>query len=121
ATGLPAGLSVVKTSQTNNGVRPSTATWAVQGTVTAPPGRYPVTINVSDGVSPVQPVKFTVDVTAESAAAAYTGPTSAAAPRGGDDAVDLTLTANVTQVPDGTAGDLSRATAAFVDTTTGQT
>ncbi len=114
ATGLPAGLSVVKTSV--GATQP--ATWALQGNVSAGPGVYDATVTVTDGTDSAEhPVSITV--TREDASVSYTGPSSAEAPTGGDDAVDLTLTADVLAQADGTPGDLTLAAATFTDTTTG--
>jgi hypothetical protein len=111
---LPAGLALQQTGT------PASATWTVTGTTTAPPGVLPVTIKVSDGTQTTD-VPLTFTVSAEDATPTYTGPTSAVAPTGGDDAINLTLTATVSQAADGNPGDLGTATATFTDTTTGDT
>jgi hypothetical protein len=55
-------------------------------------------------------------VLAEDATASYTGPATAEAPTGGDDAVSVPLSAHVTQAADGSLGDLTQATVTFKDT-----
>lgn len=103
--GLPTGLSLVKTASSPGG-GPATATFTVQGTALAAPGSYPVTVTVNDGANPAQTTNFTVTVTAESATVGYTGPASA--PAG-----SVALSAQVTEVADSAAGDLSTATVTF--------
>ena len=117
--GLPAGLSLVKTAASTPGTTPGTSTWAVQGAVTAAPDSYPVTITVTDG-STSKIVDFTIVVGVEDATVTYTGPTAVTAQSGGTDAVDITLTADVAASADGTAGDITRSTVTFRDTTTSE-
>ncbi|WP_372734146.1 reprolysin-like metallopeptidase [Nocardioides sp.] len=116
---LPAGLALAKADQSGPGIVPGTAQWNVTGTATGPPGDYPIQIEVSDGVAS-RTSAVTVTVTADSGAATYTGPTEVAAPSGGPDAVEIPLSAEVTQVADATPGHLDTATLTFKDATTGQ-
>ncbi len=122
ATGLPAGLSLTRTTSSEPGVRPGTATFRVSGATTATPApAAPVEITVSDGVAPAKKANLTIAVTKEDAAPTYTGPTQAVASQGGTDAVEVTLSADVVDAADGSLGDLGRATATFVDTITDET
>ncbi|GAB3248950.1 M12 family metallo-peptidase [Nocardioides dilutus] len=109
-TGLPSGLSLAEDGP---------GSWAVTGTALAPPGTYPVHLEVTDGVD-TKTFDRNVVVTGESATATYDGPTEVAAPTGGPDAVDLALSATVVEVPDGTPAPLSTATLTFTDATTGE-
>ena len=88
------------------------------GAVTAAPGTYPVHLEVTDGTE-TKVFDRSVVVTRESATATYDGDTSAAATHGGPDAVEVLLGAAVAEVPDGTSGSLTTATATFTDLTSG--
>jgi hypothetical protein len=80
ATGLPAGLSITKTSD-NGGTISGSATWTISGAVTASAGNYPVTVTVNDGgARPVGTLDITITVTQEDAALLYNG--SVAIPAG---------------------------------------
>jgi hypothetical protein len=114
---LPAGLAVARIAASAEGVEPGTAQWGLTGTVSGAPGEYPVEIGVSDGVAD-QTFPLLVTVTPESATATYQGPTEVAAPTAGDDAVEIDLTATVTEEVDATPGSLSTATLRFTDTAT---
>src|SRR5262249_2415106 len=46
-----------------DGTLPGTRTWTVTGSVSAPPGTYPVTVSVSDADENVGTTSFTIDVT----------------------------------------------------------
>ena len=85
------------------------------GAVTAAPGSYPVTVDVSDGTDSEE-VSFTIVVTQEDATATYTGPATEEAPTGGNDVVSVPLSAHVTQAADGSLGDLTKATVTIKDT-----
>ena len=113
--GLPAGLSLQQSGT------PSSATWTVVGTITAAPGSYPATIDVTDGTDTELDVPLTVNVTAENASASYTGPSSAVLANAGDPTVDVDLTGTLVAAADGNTGDIATATADFVDVTTSQT
>ena len=108
-TGLPTGLLLAE---------PSPGSWSVTGTALAAPGSYPVHLEVTDG-DLTKAYDRTVVVTGESATAAYDGPTTVAATQGGPDAVDLPLSATVTEVADGTPASLGTATLTFTDVTSG--
>ena len=101
-TGLPSGLSLV-------GVVPGLVGGG-RHRAGRRPRTYPVHLEVADGVT-TKAFDRNVVVTAESATAAYDGPTSVSATQGGPDAVDLPLSASVAEVPDATPGLLSSATA----------
>ncbi|MBJ7357695.1 reprolysin-like metallopeptidase [Nocardioides sp.] len=109
-TGLPDGLSLAETGP---------AAWAVTGAVTAPPGSYPLHLEVSDGVA-TKAFSRTLVVAGEAATATYDGPTDLTAPHGGPDAVEIPLSATVAEVPDGTPASLGSATLAFTDASTGE-
>jgi hypothetical protein len=114
-TPLPTGLSL----STNQGTD-AAGNWVVSGTTFAPTGAYPVTIHVTDGTQTTD-VPITITVTQENATPTYTGPTSASAPSAGTGVVSVPLTATIDQQADGTVGDLTTATATFVDATTSAT
>ncbi|GAB3254358.1 hypothetical protein GCM10027448_21400 [Nocardioides dilutus] len=118
-TGLPAGLSLVKTSASDPGVVPSTSTWTVQGTSSAILGSYPVSISVTDAVTS-EVVDFTIASAPENATPTYTGDT-AETTAAGESTVAVTLSAAVVEQTDGSPGDLSTATATFIDTVTSTT
>ncbi len=120
-TGLPAGLALTRQSASADGVRPGTATFTVTGADTAAPGTFPVSVTVADGAAPNKVATFTVEVSKEDATAAYTGPDSATATKGGTDAVDVELKADIAQADDGSLGDLTTATATFTDTVSSET
>jgi hypothetical protein len=63
ATGLPAGLGLSVGDTSADGALPGTRTWTVTGSVSAPPGTYPVTVSVSDADANVGTTSFTIDVT----------------------------------------------------------
>jgi hypothetical protein len=63
ATGLPAGLGLSVGDTSVDGTLPGTRTWTVTGSVSAPPGMYPVTVSVSDADGNVGVTSFTIDVT----------------------------------------------------------
>ncbi|TCO57361.1 M12 family metallo-peptidase [Actinocrispum wychmicini] len=63
ATGLPTGLSLTG----------SAGTWSLSGTVSAPPGDYPVSIAVTDDTGGVRTASFVLKVIPEDATATYTG------------------------------------------------
>ena len=115
ADGLPAGLSLVEGDVSPSGELPSTGTWLVIGDVTAPPGSYPVTFTVHDGVNTDQTFTTTVVVAPEDATVTYTGPTAVGAPQGGNDVVSVPLSAHVVQAADLHPGDLTTATVTFKD------
>jgi hypothetical protein len=63
ATGLPAGLGLSVTSTSDDSTVPGTRTWTVTGSVSAPPGTYPVTVSVTDADGNVGTTSFAIDVT----------------------------------------------------------
>jgi hypothetical protein len=63
ATGLPAGLALSVGSTSADGTVPGTRTWTVTGSVSAPPGTYPVTVSVTDPDGNVGTTSFTIEVT----------------------------------------------------------
>lgn len=117
AVGLPNGLTLTRTNGTSAGAIPSDATWSVTGTVDDEPGSYPVTITVVNGTR-TRTVTFTIAVGPEHATASYTGPSGVLTSTGGDDAVDIEVTAAVMEEADSNPGDLRLATATFVDEVT---
>ncbi|HCB07387.1 MAG TPA: hypothetical protein PLZ93_14675 [Nocardioides sp.] len=121
ATGLPAGLTIVPTSQTAAGVRPSTTTWSITGKTLVAPGTYPGSVDVSDGQTH-QAITFNVTVGKKMTTAKYSGPTTVMAPAMGNDIVDLGLSAYLTEPANYMEyNDFTLATATFKDTTTGET
>ncbi len=114
------GLSLTPQSTSPDGVRPGQAVFLVEGDVTEAPGAHTATLTVTEpGVdSRTTTDTFAVAVTPEDAAAAYSGPTEATAPRGSP--AGVVLEATVTDATDGHAGDISRATVTFVDRATGE-
>jgi MBG domain (YGX type)/Putative Ig domain len=63
APGLPAGLTLAVISTSDASTLPGTRTWTVSGSVSAPPGTYPVAVTVSDADGNVGTTSFTIDVT----------------------------------------------------------
>jgi len=118
ATGLPAGLSLTRTSATDatESTPVSSGAWTVSGKVSADvvQSPYPVTVTIDDG-SVNAPVtrQFSVDVTPQAATVAYTGDTSFT--NESTDPIEVPLSAKVTSG----AGDLSTAEVTFTDTATG--
>ena len=114
ATGLPAGLTLSAKHTTS----PSSASWTLSGTPTAPPGSYPAHVTVTDGAGS-DGFDVTVAVAAEDATVVYTGPTSVVGPDPDADEVPVTMTAQVAQAADGTPGPINAATVTFTDTVDG--
>jgi hypothetical protein len=73
ASGLPAGLSLVPSSVSDDSTRPGTASWTLAGRVSAAPGTYEVTVVVSDDSGGTQSIALTIAVTPEDAEAVFTG------------------------------------------------
>jgi hypothetical protein len=113
--GLPTGLVLTRTPASDPGTSPSEASWSVTGAATGPLGDHPVTFTVTDGTSTPQVVATTIRVVAEDATATYTGDRTAEAPRTGNDAVPVRLSAHVSAAADGTPGDVTAATVTFTD------
>jgi len=113
--GLP-GVAMVTIGTSADGVSPGTASFRLDGTVTSAPGTYPVTVSLTAPGGQTATSVFEVLVTLEDATAVYTGDRTAssdpAAPR-------LRLAATVTDVDDGSRGDISTAIVRFVDRATG--
>ncbi len=63
SSGLPAGLALSVSSTSDASTLPGTRTWTVTGSVSAPPGTYPVTVTVSDADTNVGTTSFTIVVT----------------------------------------------------------
>ena len=120
AEGLPTGMSLTRTSVSAPGVLPGTATFEITGATTDAPGSFEATATVSDGAAADAVADLTVEVALEDATPTYTGPAEATATSGGTDAVDVTLSADVVETDEET-GDLTLATATFVDTVTEET
>ncbi|HRD59655.1 MAG TPA: hypothetical protein PLZ93_02520 [Nocardioides sp.] len=111
ATGLPAGVTLDRRAESAPGDVAGEVHFRLAGAVTGKVGTYPVTIDVTDGVTH-QPVTFTMAVTPIPVSAQYTGPTAVAVEKSG---TELTLSATVR--PGGAHdGDLRTATATFTDT-----
>ena len=73
ASGLPAGLSLAVSATSADSSLPGSRTWKVAGATTAAPGSYPVSVTVTDETGGSAVTNFTLNVTQEDAAAAYTG------------------------------------------------
>ena len=71
--GLPAGLSLVAASVSDDATRPGSATWALTGAVTAAPGTYNVTVAVTDETGGTDSTSFAIVVGQEDAEATYVG------------------------------------------------
>jgi PKD repeat protein len=71
--GLPAGLSLVAASVSDDAMRPGSATWALTGAVAAAPGTYNVTVTVADETGGTDSTSFSITVGEENAEATYTG------------------------------------------------
>jgi len=118
ATGLPPGITLKGFATSPAGQVPGTKLWQHQGRVTATPGRYPVSVDVTDGTNH-QIVTYAIVVTPERASVTYGGPTEVTAATG-TGPVDVPLSAAVSQEADDLPGDLTISTATFVDATTNQ-
>ncbi len=116
---LPGGFSLARTDGTD--AVPGNATVTLTADATVAPGTYPITLSFSDGTNPSTTRTVTFTVAPELATAAYSGPTQVTTTVRGPDAVTVALTGTVSQEPDGSDGDLTLASAAFVDTLTGAT
>lgn len=110
-TGLP-GVTVVRTAA--NSSSPGAATFALSGTTTSKPGTYPVTFTVSGPGGQTATSPFDVVVTPEDAIAVYDGD-----PPSSDPAAKIRLAATVTDVEDGSRGDVRTAIVKFVNQSTG--
>jgi hypothetical protein len=109
--GLP-GLTVTPATTSAGG-----RTFTVGGTANAAPGTYPVEVTVNDnnpGTSHEGVAAFDVVVAPESAIATYTGDTVVTGEPGAATA-PATLSATVSDSPDGAAGDITTATATFME------
>jgi putative Ig domain-containing protein len=115
ASGLPAGLSLAVDSTSGAGVLPGTRSWHVDGTVTAAPASYPVTVTVTDDAGTTGSTSFTIVVAREDAEATYTGDELAFTPANGSSAaVVLRATvrdsSEVAGSGDAEPGDIANAT-----------
>ena len=114
-TGLP-GVTVVSTASSADGVRPGTATYRLTGTVNVEPGTYPVTVSFTAPGGQTATSAFSIVVTPEDALAVYTGPTTFSSDPA---APPSRLSANLTDVDDGSRGDIRTAIVKFVNQATG--
>ena len=117
-TGLPAGLSLVAVSVSDDATRPGTATWAVMGKVAAAPGTYDVRVTVTDEADDTDSTSFPITVSAEDAEATYTGDVLAFTSPGAPTAtVVLRATVRdgsvVPSLADNEPGDITNATVTF--------
>ncbi|HRI94682.1 MAG TPA: hypothetical protein PLZ93_03625 [Nocardioides sp.] len=120
-TGLPAGLRLDRAYSTGAGVRPSRAGWRIRGTVSALPGSYPVSIEVTDSITK-QTVRTTttIVVAKERAELSFTGPEEVEVAKQGQ--LDMALTASVREddpLSGMSGGDLSKVGLVFSDVSTG--
>ena len=117
-TGLPAGLSLVPASVSDDAMRPGSATWELTGAVTAAPGTYNVTVTVTDETGGTDATSFAITVSQEDAEATYIGDSLAFTSPGAPTAT-VTLRATVrdaSAVPslaDTEAGDITNAKVTF--------
>jgi hypothetical protein len=117
-TGLPAGLSLVAASVSDDATRPGSATWAVVGKVAAAPGTYNVTVTVRDEADDTDSTSFAITVRQEDAEATYAGDALAFTSPGATTAT-VVLRATVRDgsvVPllaDAEPGDITNATVTF--------
>jgi phospholipase C len=102
ATGLPPGLAV---SQVGDD-------WQVGGDDQAPAGTYDAVVRVSDGEL-VAEVPLRIEVRRESAQVGYTGDLLFSTGSATASTADVVLRARVSQAPDGSPGDLTRAGVLF--------
>jgi hypothetical protein len=94
ASGLPAGMSLMIDSTSDDAILPGTRTWKAAGATTAAPGSYPVTVTVTGVDGRHASTSFTISVTVENAEAVYTGDMLAFTPAGASTAtVQLRATA----------------------------
>ena len=110
ATGLPAGLTLDVATTSASG-----RTWTLGGAISAPPGTYPIEVQVDDGAGHLGIAELAVVVTAEDATATYTGEAAATAAPGAASA-PATLRFTVRDDPaDAMPGDVATATVTFAD------
>jgi hypothetical protein len=116
--GLPAGLSFVAASVSDDATRPGSATWALTGAVTAPPGTYNVTVMVTDETGGTDSTSFAITIGEEDADATYTGDALAFTSPGATTAT-VTLRATVRdasvvpELGDAEPGDIANAMVTF--------
>ena len=107
-TGLPSGLSLSPAVNVAN----TTGVWTVSGNVTAAPGSYPVAVIISDGnLSTTE--SFTIEVQAENALVDYTGVEFASTGTANATTANVTLSATLTDINDGTRGNITKAQVRF--------
>ncbi len=115
-----AGLVVTRSSPSDPGTRPGTATFTVSGPVTDAVGAHTVTLQVSEPSGGASATRtFTVTVVAEDATVTYDGQTDAVT-EGGTSASVL-FSATVVDAVDPDAGQITNATVRFVNRGTGDT
>ncbi len=117
-TGLPAGLSLVAVSVSDDATRPGTATWAVVGRVAAAPGTYNVRVTVTDEADDTDSTSFAITVSEEDAEVTYNGDALAFTSPGASTAtVVLRATVRdgsvVPSLADNEPGDITNATVTF--------
>jgi trimeric autotransporter adhesin len=117
-TGLPAGLSLVPASVSDDATRPGTATWAVAGKVAAAPGTYNVRVTVADEADDADSSSFAITVSPEDAEVTYTGDVLAfTSPGAATATVVLRATVRdgsfVPSLADREAGDITNAKVTF--------
>jgi hypothetical protein len=117
-TGLPAGLSLVPTSVSDDATRPGSATWELTGAVTAAPGTYNVTVTVTDETGGTDATSFAITVSQEDAEATYTGDVLAfTSPGAATATIVLRATVRdgsvVPSIADTEAGDITNARVTF--------
>jgi hypothetical protein len=121
AVGLPDGTSLTVGATSTGEELPGLRTWKILGTTTAPPGRYPVAVTVTDDTGLARTTSFTVTVSTEDAEATYTGDVLAFGGPGDTTAVlratvrDSTVLARAT---DAAPGDVRAATVTFKEGST---
>jgi hypothetical protein len=113
ATGLPAGLALAQGPASGPDTRPGERTWTVEGTTTAAPGEYPVSVAVTDDAGVVGTSTFTIRVTPEDAEVTYTGDALVAGRGGAPVLLRATIRDGSVAGADGAAGDIRTGTVTF--------
>jgi hypothetical protein len=118
--GLPAGLSLIIDTTSDDSTLPGSRTWKIVGATTAEPRSYPVTVKVTEPTGRHNSTSFTIDVTDEDAEATYTGDMLAFTASGGSSAkvllrATLLDSSAVPSFNDTQPGNIRKATVTFLE------
>jgi DNA/RNA endonuclease G (NUC1) len=105
ATGLPNGLTLAQT--------PGKGEWTISGKANVPAATYQVQLKVTDSLEVVTAGPVTITVAKEKTATEYTGDFDLMTAGPAINTATVRLAAKLTQDNDGSAGDITKATATF--------